>query len=51
MEQHILRLSLITEGNTEKESQFIVPVKSIYNKNVCFNEHSALLNMTERLKQ
>ncbi len=37
MEQCILRLTLITEGATEKVSQFIMPLKLVYNKNLCFN--------------
>jgi hypothetical protein len=32
-----LRLSLITECATEKASQFIMLLKSVYNKNVCLN--------------
>ncbi len=33
-----LQLSLITEGATEKVSQFILSLRSVYNKNECFNE-------------
>jgi len=31
-EQHVFRMSLITEGTTEKVSQFIMTMKSIYKK-------------------
>ncbi len=34
----LFKLSLIIEGAIEKISQFIMPLKSIDNKNVCFNE-------------
>jgi hypothetical protein len=34
MEQHIFILQLIIEGATEKVSQFIAPMKEIYNKNI-----------------
>jgi hypothetical protein len=30
MEQHILRFCLVTEGATEKVSQFLMPLKSAY---------------------
>jgi hypothetical protein len=33
MEEHIFAFSLIIEGTTEKVLQFIMPLKSIYNKN------------------
>jgi hypothetical protein len=37
MEQHVFfAFSLIIEGATEKVLQFIMPVKSIYNKNLGF---------------
>ncbi len=39
-----LRLPLITEGSTEKVSQFSMTLKSAYNKNVCLNELVALNN-------
>jgi hypothetical protein len=30
MEEHMLRFSLVTEGATEKVSQFVMPLKSAY---------------------
>ncbi len=39
MEQHIFAFSSILEGTTEKVLQFIMPIKSIYNK-----KHLVLLN-------
>jgi hypothetical protein len=36
MEQHIFVFLLITEGTTEKVLQYIMPLKSIYNKNLGF---------------
>ncbi len=33
-----LAFSLIIEGNTEKVLQFVMPLKSIYNKNLSFVE-------------
>ncbi len=38
MEQHIFAFSLIIEGTTEKVFQFIMPLKSIYNRNFGFIE-------------
>ncbi len=32
-----LKYTLITEGATEKVAQFIMPLKSVYDKNLCFN--------------
>ncbi len=43
MEQHILKISLITEGTTEKY-QFIMLMKSVsQQKNVCFKEQKCIL--------
>jgi hypothetical protein len=42
LEQLILTLSLFVEGTTEKVSQFIKPLKLIYNKNVCFREQKCI---------
>ncbi len=39
MEQHILRFKLITEGATEKVSQFIM---TVYNKNLCIKEQKCI---------
>jgi hypothetical protein len=38
MEQHIFVLSFTIEGSTEKVLQFIMPLKSIDNKNLCVIE-------------
>jgi hypothetical protein len=38
MEQRFFTFSLIIEGTTEKVLQFIMPLKSIYSKNLCFDE-------------
>jgi hypothetical protein len=38
MEQHIFVFSFIVEGSTEKVLQFLMPFKSIYNKNLCVIE-------------
>ncbi len=38
MEQRIFAFSLIIEGTTEKVLQFIMPLKSIYNRNFGFIE-------------
>ncbi len=37
MEQQVLKVSLQTEGATEKVSQFIMPLKSVYDKNIHSN--------------
>jgi hypothetical protein len=51
MEQHIVRLSLISEGATEKVSQMAILLKSVYNKNLCFNEQKMnFFNIAERLR-
>ncbi len=42
MEQQIFAFSLIIEDNTEKVLQFIMPVKSIYNKNLGFIEQKCI---------
>ncbi len=38
MEQNVFAFSLITEGPTEKVSQLIMPLKSIFNHNLSFVE-------------
>jgi hypothetical protein len=55
MEQHVfLTISLIIEGDTEKELQFTLPLKLIYNKNFCFVEqrcifeHSGKVNIRKK---
>jgi hypothetical protein len=42
MEQHIFAFSLVIEGTTEKVLQFMMPVKSIYNKNLGFIEQKKI---------
>ena len=42
MEQHALVFLLITEGATEKVLQFIMPLESIYDKNLCFVEQKCI---------
>ncbi len=37
-EQHVFVISLIIEGTIEKVLQFIMPLKSIYSKNLGFIE-------------
>ncbi len=43
MERHILKLSLIIEGATEKVSHLMKPLESIYDKNFCFDEKNVCL--------
>jgi hypothetical protein len=43
--------SLTVEGATEKVWPFIMPLKSIYNKNAGFTQQNVFLNTTEKLKQ
>jgi hypothetical protein len=42
MEQHIFAFSLMIEGTTEKVLQFMMPLKSIYNKNLGFIEQKCI---------
>jgi hypothetical protein len=52
MEQHIFAFSLIIEGTTEKVLQFMLTLKSIYNRNFGFFEQKkSFLNATESFKQ
>ncbi len=52
MEQHVFAFWLIVEFTTEKVLQFIMQLKSIYNKNLGFiQQKNVLLNTTERFKQ
>jgi hypothetical protein len=50
MEQHIFMLSLIIEGATENVSQFEIPLKLMYNKNVCFNEQNVHVEHCREVK-
>jgi hypothetical protein len=43
MEQHNFSFSIIKEGTTEKVLQFIMPLDSIYNKNLGFIEQKTYL--------
>jgi hypothetical protein len=38
----LFKLSLIKEGATGRVSQFIMPLKSVYIKNVCFSEQKCI---------
>ncbi len=53
MERRIFfTFSLIIEGTREKVLQFIMPLKSIYNRNFSFIEQkNVFLNTTESFKQ
>jgi hypothetical protein len=42
MKQHVLKI--VVEGITEKVSQFIMPVMSIYNENFCLNEQKVFFS-------
>ncbi len=46
----ILSLPFITEGTTAKVSQFIVPLKSVHNTELCLNKQIFTLKTGERLK-
>ncbi len=48
---HFFAFSLFIEGATEKVLQFIMPLKSIYIKNLGFIEKKIFFNTTERFKQ
>jgi hypothetical protein len=50
MEQNVLKLSLIMEGTTEKVSQFTMLIKSIYNKNVRFDEQKCTLEYFRKVQ-
>jgi hypothetical protein len=50
-EHRIFAFSLIIEATTEKALQFLMPIKSIFNQNLGFDEKNVFLNTTERFKQ
>ncbi len=50
MEQHFCAFSLVIEGTAEKALQFIMPIKSIYNKNLGFTQRNVFLKTTDRSK-
>ncbi len=52
IEQHFFAISFIIEGATEKVLQFTMSCKSIYSKNLCFDEQKNVnINTTEWFKQ
>ncbi len=51
-QQHLFAFPFIIGGTAEKVLQFIMPLKSIYNKNLGLVELKMyFLNFTERFKQ
>ncbi len=48
--QQDLTLSFIVEGTTEKVSHFIMPLKSIYNRNFCFNQQKYIFEHFGKVK-
>jgi hypothetical protein len=51
MEQHFYAFSLVIEGTAEKEFQFIMPIMSIYNRNLGFIQRNVFLKTRDRFKQ
>ena len=51
MEQHVFTFLLIIEGTTEKVVQFIMPLKSIYNRNSGFIEQKCILEKYKKVKK
>ncbi len=49
MEQHSY-IVIDSEGTTEKIWQFIMPLKSIYNINICFNAQSVIFEHCRKVK-
>ncbi len=47
---HFLKLSLIKEGTTEKVSQFLMPLKSILDKGLCFNYQKCIFELYKKVK-
>jgi hypothetical protein len=45
-----LYISLITDGATEKVLQFMIPLKSVYNKNFGFIQKNYLLKNYRKVK-
>ncbi len=50
MEQDIYRFSLITEGTTEKVSQFIMVLLPFCVEKLCFNEQKCILELCRKVK-
>jgi hypothetical protein len=48
MEQHVFAFSVLIEGTTEKVLQFIMPLKSMYNRNFGFIEQKMYILKTAR---
>ncbi len=48
---HFFTFSLIVEGGTEKVSQFIMPLKSIYNKNFGFIQLKCTFENDRKVKE
>ncbi len=52
MEQHVFAFSVLIEGTREKVVQFIIPLKSIYNRNFGFIEQKMyFLNTAESFRE
>jgi hypothetical protein len=51
MKQHVLKIAIDSTGWDQKVPQFMMPLKSVDNKNFCFNDKNVLFNIAERLKQ
>ncbi len=50
MEHHVFKLPIITKVTTEKASQFILPLASIYNTNVRLNEQKCIFEHFGKVK-
>ncbi len=50
MEQHVFAYSIIIEGTTEKVMQFIIPLKSIYNKNLGLIEQKCIFERNREIQ-
>jgi hypothetical protein len=51
MNRRLFKFSLIIDGTTGKVLEFVMPLLSIYSKNICFNEQKCTLIVAERFKQ
>jgi hypothetical protein len=51
MEQHILKFAIEYRGRHKKVWQFLMPLKSAYNKKLCQNNRSVFLKTAETWKQ
>jgi hypothetical protein len=50
MEMCIFRLLLVVDGATEKVSQFVRPIKSVYDKKCGFNEQKCIFENCRKVK-